>query len=68
MSAELFHAHLDVCSQCSNNPFALCQVGSDLLYKATGATPPPEGRRTSTSHMADPTFLLTSLLSKRGFK
>ena len=26
-----FHKHLDVCSQCRNNPFALCSTGSELL-------------------------------------
>lgn len=65
MSAELFHAHLDVCSQCSNNPFALCQTGSDLIHKAVGATP-PEPRRAGMSHVADPTFLMTALLGLKG--
>jgi hypothetical protein len=26
-----FHAHLDVCKQCRDNPFGLCKVGEPLL-------------------------------------
>lgn len=29
-----FHAHLDACSQCSRNPFALCFEGAKLLRLA----------------------------------
>ena len=29
-----FHAHLDVCTQCSDRPFDLCDVGRALLEKA----------------------------------
>ena len=28
---DKFHAHLDECAQCRNNPFNLCSVGHDLL-------------------------------------
>jgi hypothetical protein len=28
---EKFHAHLDVCKQCREHPFALCPVGERLL-------------------------------------
>jgi len=29
-----FHAHLDVCSQCRNHSFDLCQTGAQLLREA----------------------------------
>jgi len=29
---DKFHAHLDVCTQCRNNPFGLCAVGAALLF------------------------------------
>lgn len=32
---EAFHAHLDKCSQCRNNPFGLCSVGHQLLCPDT---------------------------------
>lgn len=32
---ESFHCHLDQCSQCRNNPFALCSVGYKLLCPET---------------------------------
>ena len=28
-----FHNHLDVCSQCRNNPMGLCSIGSTLLQR-----------------------------------
>ena len=31
---ENFHAHLDECSQCANQPFNLCAKGKELLEKA----------------------------------
>jgi hypothetical protein len=31
---DLFHAHLDLCSQCKNNPFNLCSIGATLLLQA----------------------------------
>lgn len=31
---KVFHAHLDVCSQCENHPFALCTIGAKLLKEA----------------------------------
>ena len=31
-----FHAHLDKCSQCANQPFNLCSTGKELLKKAAG--------------------------------
>ena len=34
MSAiDVFHAHLDVCRQCREHPFALCKFGEALLLK-----------------------------------
>lgn len=32
---KAFHAHLDVCEQCRNNPFALCPTGLKLLETGT---------------------------------
>jgi hypothetical protein len=29
-----FYAHLDKCSQCADNPFALCREGSRLIHAA----------------------------------
>lgn len=38
---DKFHAHLDVCSQCCNHPFALCPTGARLLREAaTGEQTP----------------------------
>lgn len=31
MSANPFHQHLDVCTQCRNHPFNLCEEGVRLL-------------------------------------
>lgn len=31
---ELFHAHLDACTQCREHPFDLCSVGAPLLKAA----------------------------------
>jgi hypothetical protein len=31
---DAFHAHLDVCRQCRDNPFGLCRTGADLLFAA----------------------------------
>lgn len=33
-TASDFHAHLDDCVQCRNNPFELCPQGRELLKKA----------------------------------
>ena len=33
---ESFHAHLDCCAQCRNNPFGLCSRGFSLLGRAAG--------------------------------
>lgn len=33
---NVFHQHLDVCSQCRNNPFALCPEGARTLHQAVG--------------------------------
>lgn len=30
-SMQAFHAHLDVCKQCRDNPFGLCKTGEALL-------------------------------------
>lgn len=37
--ADAFHAHLDVCRQCRDNPFGLCAVGGPLLERAAGVGP-----------------------------
>jgi len=29
-----FHAHLDECKQCRDNPFGLCKKGAELLQAA----------------------------------
>lgn len=44
MSEDHFHAHLDSCSQCRNNPMALCFMGAVLLKAAA------EGGRWVTSN------------------
>ncbi len=31
---DKFHAHLGICSRCENHPFALCQIGAQLLKEA----------------------------------
>ena len=31
---DMFHAHLDICSQCENHPFDLCPIGAMLLREA----------------------------------
>lgn len=35
--ANPFHKHLDVCEQCFNNPFNLCEVGLKLLMQVSNA-------------------------------
>jgi 8-oxo-dGTP pyrophosphatase MutT (NUDIX family) len=37
---EQFHAHLDVCRQCREHPFALCSTGGRLLRATAPATAP----------------------------
>jgi hypothetical protein len=34
--SDRFHAHLDVCQQCSRHPFELCGIGHRLLARAAG--------------------------------
>lgn len=34
-----FHAHLDICSQCEQHPFALCSIGAKLLKEAAMEKP-----------------------------
>lgn len=34
-----FHDHLDVCKQCRDNPFGLCQVGTGLINEAAKLEP-----------------------------
>ncbi len=41
MSADVFHAHLDECKQCSDRPFDLCPVGAILIQAAATGTPFP---------------------------
>jgi hypothetical protein len=38
-TADGFHAHLDVCGQCRDNPFALCPIGYELLIDAVTSEP-----------------------------
>lgn len=33
---ETFHGHLDKCSQCERNPFALCPIGAALIEREAG--------------------------------
>lgn len=65
---DAFHAHLDVCSECANNPMLTqCEEGLGLLRAAaTGLEPPPANpfarRRTQFfDHMfgCDPTDPVT---------
>lgn len=32
---DAFHAHLDTCARCANQPFNLCEVGARLLKEAS---------------------------------
>lgn len=34
MSIEEFHAHLESCCQCANEPFNLCPIGAKILSGA----------------------------------
>ena len=45
MSADIFHAHLDVCQQCREHPFDLCKEGAVLLREAAEGLPPREPRQ-----------------------
>lgn len=36
---EAYHAHLDQCAQCRNNPFNLCPEGARLLHAAVPGRP-----------------------------
>jgi hypothetical protein len=40
MPTDVFHAHLDVCPQCEENPFTLCPAGALLLLSSTGGPDP----------------------------
>jgi len=42
MNPDVYHAHLDVCSQCRNHPFNLCREGVQKLHEAVGSAPLPE--------------------------
>ncbi len=44
MAIAEFHAHLDICSQCEQHPFALCPTGAALLKTAAIGAPPIERR------------------------
>jgi hypothetical protein len=33
-----FHAHLDVCAQCRENPIGMCVTGRELLREAVDST------------------------------
>lgn len=39
---QKFHAHLDACAQCREQPFNLCAVGQKLVREALA---PPEPHR-----------------------
>lgn len=38
MTDNLFHAHLDVCRQCRDNPASLCKAGQIALRAAVHGT------------------------------
>jgi hypothetical protein len=40
MNDNLFHNHLDVCTQCRNNPMLLCPEGSRRLEQQVTGTDP----------------------------
>jgi len=40
--ASKFHAHLDICEQCRENPTQLCLRGQNLLYNAVQDLEGPE--------------------------
>lgn len=43
-----FHAHLDECERCENQPFNMCPEGARLLQEAgiaAGVAPPPKERK-----------------------
>ena len=42
--ADDFHAHLDVCKRCADEPFNLCPVGANLLQRAAEATATPTAK------------------------
>lgn len=33
---EPYHAHLEVCEQCANHPFALCPTGDRTIHEQAG--------------------------------
>ena len=37
---EKFHAHLDLCAQCREHPFDLCEAGGRLLVATAGPSKP----------------------------
>ncbi len=41
-----FHAHLDVCQQCRDNPIELCRTGYFLLISCVGRSAPAEFNKT----------------------
>lgn len=56
---EKFHAHLDLCEQCREHPFDLCEAGGRLLVAAgesaakTLGVPLPTGRAPTEPRMQD---------------
>ena len=38
---DRFHAHLDVCEQCREHPFELCEIGELLLRRVPADLPVP---------------------------
>lgn len=39
MSIDIFHDHLDKCSQCANQPLNLCPLGAQVLERAASELP-----------------------------
>lgn len=49
MTVDAFHAHLDACQRCENQPFDLCPIGQGLLKQAAVGLPraPPPSKDTT---------------------
>ncbi len=50
---SLFHAHLDECQQCRENPFGLCPKGEALLINCVSEPMPQEFQRFVSKHFWD---------------
>lgn len=61
IDATIYHAHLDECRQCRENPFAMCAVGQAKLKEAAGA-----GEPESQSDTVAPTTSRTGVTGPKG--